>query len=139
MVSGEPLGLLYRFHFGFVEAQWAFEIRRHSRSLFNVCDVTHLGPIEAMSATVAAPTLQSDRMSANPTSCVLCSCAKRLETVRKDIAFIAFERLFAECGLPNTIRSDNGVDSVSPNACSTSRRSRCGKFARPSQVLPAVS
>ena len=64
MVSGEPLGVL-RSHFGFADAQWAFGIRRHSRSLLNVCDVTHLGPMEAMSATVAAPTLQPDRMSAN--------------------------------------------------------------------------
>jgi hypothetical protein len=64
MVSGEPLGVL-RSHFGFADAQWAFGIRRHSRSLFNVCDVTHLGRLEAMSATVAAPTLQPDRMSAN--------------------------------------------------------------------------
>src|SRR5215471_6657803 len=39
-----------------------------------------------------------------------------LETTREELAFTAFERLFAERGLPNAIRSDNGVPFASPNA-----------------------
>ena len=39
-----------------------------------------------------------------------------LESTREDLAFTAFERLFAERGLPQSIRSDNGVPFASPNA-----------------------
>jgi transposase InsO family protein len=39
-----------------------------------------------------------------------------LESTREDLAFRAFERLFAERGLPLAIRSDNGVPFASPNA-----------------------
>ena len=39
-----------------------------------------------------------------------------LESNREDTAFTAFERLFAERGLPRAIRSDNGVPFASPNA-----------------------
>ena len=39
-----------------------------------------------------------------------------LESNREDTAFTAFERLFAERGLPLAIRSDNGVPFASPNA-----------------------
>jgi transposase InsO family protein len=39
-----------------------------------------------------------------------------LETTREDTAVTAFERLFAERGLPLSIRSDNGVPFASPNA-----------------------
>jgi len=39
-----------------------------------------------------------------------------LESTREDLAFTAFERLFAERGLPVSIRSDNGVPFASPNA-----------------------
>jgi transposase InsO family protein len=38
-----------------------------------------------------------------------------LESVREETAFTAFERLFAERGLPAAIRSDNGVPFASPN------------------------
>jgi len=38
-----------------------------------------------------------------------------LESTREDLAFTAFERLFAERGLPSAIRSDNGVPFTSPN------------------------
>jgi transposase InsO family protein len=38
-----------------------------------------------------------------------------LESTREDLAFTAFERLFAERGLPIAIRSDNGVPFASPN------------------------
>ena len=38
-----------------------------------------------------------------------------LESVREETAFTAFERLFAERGLPGAIRSDNGVPFASPN------------------------
>jgi transposase InsO family protein len=38
-----------------------------------------------------------------------------LESTREDLAFTAFERLFAERGLPGAIRSDNGVPFASPN------------------------
>jgi transposase InsO family protein len=39
-----------------------------------------------------------------------------LESTREDTAFTAFERLFRERGLPQAIRSDNGVPFASPNA-----------------------
>jgi transposase InsO family protein len=39
-----------------------------------------------------------------------------LESTREELAFTAFERLFAERGLPRAIRSDNGVPFASPNA-----------------------
>lgn len=39
-----------------------------------------------------------------------------LESTREDLACTAFERLFAERGLPLSIRSDNGVPFASPNA-----------------------
>jgi len=39
-----------------------------------------------------------------------------LESTREDPAVTAFERLFAERGLPLAIRSDNGVPFASPNA-----------------------
>jgi transposase InsO family protein len=39
-----------------------------------------------------------------------------LESTREDLAFTAFERLFAERGLPLSMRSDNGVPFASPNA-----------------------
>jgi len=38
-----------------------------------------------------------------------------LESVREELAFTAFERLFQERGLPQAIRSDNGVPFASPN------------------------
>lgn len=38
-----------------------------------------------------------------------------LESVREDTAFTAFERLFQGRGLPQAIRSDNGVPFASPN------------------------
>ena len=38
-----------------------------------------------------------------------------LESTREELAFTAFERLFAERGLPLAIRSDNGVPFASPN------------------------
>jgi transposase InsO family protein len=39
-----------------------------------------------------------------------------LESTREELALTAFERLFAERGLPIAIRSDNGVPFASPNA-----------------------
>jgi transposase InsO family protein len=39
-----------------------------------------------------------------------------LESTREDLACTAFERLFKERGLPQPIRSDNGVPFASPNA-----------------------
>ena len=39
-----------------------------------------------------------------------------LESTREDTAFIAFEQLFGERGLPAAIRTDNGVPFASPNA-----------------------
>jgi transposase InsO family protein len=38
-----------------------------------------------------------------------------LESTREHLAFTAFERLFAERGLPLAIRSDNSVPFASPN------------------------
>jgi len=39
-----------------------------------------------------------------------------LESTREDLAYTAFAQLFAERGLPQAIRSDNGVPFGSPNA-----------------------
>lgn len=39
-----------------------------------------------------------------------------LESTREDLAFTAFERLFKERGLPQAIRSDNGVPFASANS-----------------------
>ena len=39
-----------------------------------------------------------------------------LESTREDLSITAFEQLFLERGLPNAIRSDNGVPFASPNA-----------------------
>ena len=39
-----------------------------------------------------------------------------LESTREDLAVTAFEQLFRERGLPEAIRSDNGVPFASPNA-----------------------
>ena len=39
-----------------------------------------------------------------------------LSSTREELAFTAFERLFKDRGLPNAIRSDNGVPFASPNA-----------------------
>jgi transposase InsO family protein len=49
------------------------------------------------------------------TSRFLLMC-EALESTREELAFTAFERLFRERGLPNAIRSDNGVPFASPNA-----------------------
>ena len=38
-----------------------------------------------------------------------------MESNRQELAFMAFERLFKERGLPRAIRSDNGVPFASPN------------------------
>jgi transposase InsO family protein len=38
-----------------------------------------------------------------------------METTREEVAFVGFERLFGERGLPTGIRSDNGVPFASPN------------------------
>ena len=38
-----------------------------------------------------------------------------LDSTRENLAFPAFQRLFAERGLPSAIRSDNGVPFASPN------------------------
>lgn len=43
-------------------------------------------------------------------------CCKGLESTREAQAFRVFERLFKEFGLPNNIRSDDGVTLASPNA-----------------------
>jgi putative transposase len=43
-------------------------------------------------------------------------CCEGLESTREADAFGVFERLFKEYGLPNNIRSDNGVPFASPNA-----------------------
>ena len=38
-----------------------------------------------------------------------------MESIKEQGAFTAFERLFKERGLPQAIRSDNGVPFASPN------------------------
>jgi hypothetical protein len=38
-----------------------------------------------------------------------------LQSTREDVAFTAFQRLFAERGLPDAIRTDNGLPFASPN------------------------
>jgi hypothetical protein len=39
-----------------------------------------------------------------------------LESTRENLAITAFEQLFQERGLPQAIRSDNGVPFASPNS-----------------------
>jgi transposase InsO family protein len=38
-----------------------------------------------------------------------------LQSTREETAFTAFQRLFQECGLPEAIRTDNGLPFASPN------------------------
>lgn len=45
---------------------------------------------------------------------MLLAC-EALETTKEDGVFKAFQHLFTECGLPNAIRSDNGLPFASPN------------------------
>jgi hypothetical protein len=45
---------------------------------------------------------------------MLLAC-EALETTKEDGVFKAFQRLFTERGLPNAIRSDNGLPFASPN------------------------
>lgn len=45
---------------------------------------------------------------------MLLAC-EALETTKEDGVFRAFQRLFTERGLPNAIRSDNGLPFASPN------------------------
>jgi transposase InsO family protein len=54
-----------------------------------------------------------------------------LESTREDLAVTAFERLFRERGLPQTIRSDNGVPFASPNGLSTAAE-KCATWRRES-------
>jgi hypothetical protein len=50
-----------------------------------------------------------------------------LVSTKEELAFTAFEQLFAERGLPLAIRSDNGAPpSPVPMSCSTSPSSRSG-------------
>jgi len=42
-------------------------------------------------------------------------CCEAFESTREQGVFDAFRRLFAECGLPLAIRSDNGLPFASPN------------------------
>ena len=49
-----------------------------------------------------------------PRSRYLLLC-EALQSTREDLAFTAFEQLFKERGLPQAIRSDNGVPFASPN------------------------
>jgi len=43
-------------------------------------------------------------------------CCEAMESTREQMAITAFERLFREFGLPDAIRSDNGVPFSSPHA-----------------------
>ena len=52
-----------------------------------------------------------------------------MESSQEQFAFTAFERLFQERGLPQAIRSDNGVPFASPMVCLISRGSRSGGCA----------
>ena len=45
-----------------------------------------------------------------------------LSTTKEKYAFVVFERVFKEFGLPKAIRTDNGVPSVSPNSLFGSSR-----------------
>jgi len=46
----------------------------------------------------------------------VCGAGQALGTTREEVALAAFERLFLDHGLPQAIRSDNGVPFASPNA-----------------------
>src|SRR5919204_6325496 len=45
----------------------------------------------------------------------ICCYARRMESNQEQFACTALERLFKERGLPQAIRSDNGVPFASPN------------------------
>ena len=51
-----------------------------------------------------------------------------LESTRETLAITAFERLFKERGLPNSIRSDNGIPFASSNSLFNLAAFRCGGF-----------
>ena len=44
---------------------------------------------------------------------------RSVDSAREDSAITAFQQLFLQRGLPNAIRSDNGVPFASPNALFT--------------------
>ena len=73
---------------------------------------------------------------------LICCCAKPWNPPRKRPAFTAFERLFRERGLPQAIRSDNGVPFASPQRpCSISPSSRsggCGSASPSSASGPVI-
>lgn len=52
-----------------------------------------------------------------------------MESNQEHFAFIAFERLFKERGLPQAIRSDNGVPFASPNGLFNLSSYRSGGYA----------
>ena len=52
-----------------------------------------------------------------------------MESNQEQPAFLAFERLFRERGLPQVIRSDNGVPFASPTGSSISPNYPCGGCA----------
>src|SRR5881397_1161458 len=49
-----------------------------------------------------------------------------LTTTQERYAFLVFERVFTEFGLPAAIRTDNGMPFGSPGRSTASANSRCG-------------
>ena len=71
-------------------------------------------PITRVSSSSAtANTAIRSRLQITPHA--TCCCAKPCKSNQEQFAFTAFERLFKERGLPQAIRSDNGVPFASPN------------------------
>jgi transposase InsO family protein len=72
--------------------------------------VDYKGEFRLGNAAYCYPLTASDHASRFVLLC------EALESTREDLAFMAFERLFQERGLPAAIRSDNGVPFASANA-----------------------
>jgi len=64
-----------------------------------------------------------------------------LSTTKEAYAFPVFEAVFKEFGLPNAIRTDNGVPFASPNSlsiCPSCRFGGSGSASRSSASRPAT-
>ena len=66
------------------------------------------------------PLTITDQASRMPLAC------EALETTKEDGVFEAFQRLFTECGLPNAIRSDNGLPFAPPTGSTIFQSCPCG-------------
>ncbi len=71
---------------------------------------------KASSASATAVTATRSPLTVTDHASRFLLLCEALDSVREEPAIAAFQRLFAERGLPSAIRSDNGVPFASPNA-----------------------